>query len=305
MARISMNHRILTWDNREIEYSGDPAIHIPDTVFGFLDEESEGSSVGSFSDNGENEIQDEDNDNEEKGRDIPANDGDKSFWESQNQLLHGILCRTSSIESKIRNITKEAVKEVQQTGNLICVCGRAANDNGCKSCLMKEVCRRLQSAGFNTAICKSKWRSSPDIPSGEHTFLDVIDNSNSKKEVRVIIELSFRAEFEMARASEEYNQLIKRLPEVFVGKIERLSSLIKILCLAAKKCMKDKKMHLGPWRKQKYMQAKWLKVCERTTSSAPLSTEYSSRPARPRASMLTVDLLESMPGLHRTAVEVI
>lgn len=140
---------------------------------------------------------------------------------------------------------------------------------------------------------------------GEHTFLDVIDNSNSKKEVRVIIELSFRAEFEMARASEEYNQLIKRLPEVFVGKIDRLLCLIKILCSAAKKCMKEKKMHMGPWRKQRYMQAKWLKTCERSTSSLPLSTAHSSRPARPRASMLTVDLLENMPGLHRTAVEVI
>ncbi|XP_027105285.1 uncharacterized protein [Coffea arabica] len=302
MARISRNHRILTWDNREIEYSGDPAIHIPDTVFRFLDEESEGSLVGSFSDNGEYEIQDDDN-NEEK--DVPANDRDKSFWESQNQLLQGTLCRTSSVESKIRTVTKEAVKEVQQSGNLICNCGRATNADGCKNCLMKEVCRRLQSAGFNSAICKSKWRSSPDIPSGEHTFLDVIDNSSSKKEARVIIELSFRAEFEMARASEEYNQLIKRLPDVFVGKIERLLSLIKILCSAAKRCMKDKKMHLGPWRKHKYMQAKWLKTCERTTSSAPLSTACSSRPARPRASMLTVDLLESMPGLHLTAVEVI
>ncbi|KAL3522278.1 hypothetical protein ACH5RR_015112 [Cinchona calisaya] len=109
----------------------------------------------------------------------------------------------------------------------------------------------------------------------------------------------------MARASEEYNQLVKRLPEVFVGKIERLLSLIKILGLAAKKCMKEKKMHLAPWKKHRYMQAKWLKTCERTTFSIPLTTTYSSQPARPRASMLTVDLLENMPGLHLTAVEVV
>lgn len=89
-------------------------------------------------------------------------------------MMQGTLCRTSSIESKIRNITKEAVKEVQQTGNAICVCGRAANDNVCKNCLMKEVCRRLQNAGFNSAICKSKWRSSPDIPSGNCKFLKLL-----------------------------------------------------------------------------------------------------------------------------------
>lgn len=152
--------------------------------------------------------------------------------------------------------------------------------------------------------------------SGEHTFIDVVENSNARKgEMRVIIELGFRAEFEMARASEEYNKLINRLPEVFVGKIERLMSLIKILCSAAKKCMKLKKIHMGPWRKQRYMQAKWLKTCQRTAAtSTPLTTNtntntigYSSGPAaRPRASMLTVDLLDkNLPVFNLTAVEVL
>lgn len=108
--------------------------------------------------------------------------------------------------------------------------------------------------------------------SGEHTFLDVVDDASSKKGgVRVIIELNFRAEFEISRASEEYKRLIKKLPEVFVGKVERLHNLIKILCPAAKKCMKENKMHMGPWRKHRYMQAKWLSAaCERTTAQ-PLS----------------------------------
>ena len=79
----------------------------------------------------------------------------------------------------------------------------------------------------------------------------------------MIIELNFRAEFEMARASEEYNGLVSKLPEVYVGKIERLSNIIKVLCMGAKKCMKENKMHMGPWRKHKYMQAKWLGSCHK------------------------------------------
>jgi uncharacterized protein (TIGR01615 family) len=142
---------------------------------------------------------------------------------------------------------------------------------------------------------------------GEHSFLDVIENSSSKKgEVRrIIIELNFRAEFEMARANEDYNQLVRRLPEVFVGKVERLSALIKILCSAAKKCMKEKKMHMGPWRKQRYMHSKWLGACERTTSSPLLPMGCSGRLPKPKASMLTVDLLEKLPNVHCTAVEVV
>ncbi|TKY71708.1 hypothetical protein E2542_SST00440 [Spatholobus suberectus] len=145
---------------------------------------------------------------------------------------------------------------------------------------------------------------------GDHNFLDVIDNTK-KVEVRVIVELNFRGEFEMARGSEDYNRLVRRLPEVFVGKVERLSNLIKILCMAAKRCMKEKKMHMGPWRKHRYMQAKWLGPCERNTSTTSLSMGYSekmpmpvSKP-RPRASMLTVDLLEKLPNMHCTAVEVV
>ena len=144
------------------------------------------------------------------------------------------------------------------------------------------------------------------IISGQHTYLEVMDKSNSKRgEIKVVIELNFRAEFEMARASEEYNRLISILPEVFVGKSERLRPLVKILCSAAKKCMKEKKMHLGPWRKQKYMQAKWLGTCDKS-ASAPLPTGGCSvRPPKPRASMLTYDLLESIPSLRYSAVAVV
>ncbi|KAF5948348.1 hypothetical protein HYC85_014305 [Camellia sinensis] len=137
---------------------------------------------------------------------------------------------------------------------------------------------------------------------GEHSYLEVLDNSNSKKkELRVVIELNFRAEFEMAKANEEYNRLIFRLPKVFVGKPERLQALIKILCSAAKKCMKDKKMHMGPWRKHKYMQAKWFGECERTVPLI-LSGGFSGQLPKPRASMLTFNLIENLPVLKCTAV---
>ncbi|XAR66470.1 hypothetical protein NMG60_11012725 [Bertholletia excelsa] len=302
-GRVPVGRRILMWESYDMGNSGESVAGLDDTVFGFLDHGGEESPDGA-SRWEETERVDEEDGKERKSGNV---EDDKSFWENQEQELHATLCRTSSLETSIRNITKEAVKEAKEAGNF-CVCRKQAN-GGCRNCLMTEICGRLQNAGFNSAICKSKWRNSPDIPSGEHTFLDVVDNSSPKKgEVRVIIELNFRAEFEVARASENYNRLIRRLPEVFVGKVERLQGLIKILCSAAKKCMKGNKMHMGPWRKARYMQAKWLGPCKRTTSApAPLAAAYSTRsaPRRPQASMLTVDLLENFSGLHRTAVEVV
>lgn len=302
MSRVRINSRILTCECPELEFPGESAINLSaGTVFEFLNEECEGSSPVSGTDDVGNEEEDEnenENEIENRGTDVD------NYWEAQHELLQSTICRTSSLESKIRNITKEALKEGREAGK-VCCCGRTS-DNGCLKCQMEEVCRRLQNAGFNSAICKSKWRSSPEIPSGKHTFVDVVDCSNPKKgEIRVIIELNFRAEFEMACANEEYTKLIKRLPEIFVGKIERLLSLLKIVCAAAKKCMKEKKMHMGPWRKHRYMQAKWVRTCERLTASNTSWSGFSARPARPRVSMLTVDLMENFSNLHRPTVAVV
>ncbi|GFS46353.1 sugar phosphate exchanger, putative [Actinidia rufa] len=307
-AKIPMSRRILMCENYEFGHSGGSVMNLSDTVFEFFDESSEGSPE-STSSHGYDENESEDGDKEKEN--TKNVEDDKAFWETQHQILHETLCRSSSLESRIRNATKEAIKEAQMAGNF-CVCRRPVA-GGCRNCLMREICSRLRNAGFNSAICKSKWRSSPDIPSGEHTFLDVLEPSPSKKsEVRVIIELNFRGEFEVARASEEYKQLTKKLPEVLVGKVERLHNLIKILCSAAKKCMKENKMHMGPWRKHRYMQAKWLTATrERVVEPLPLPAVASGwsggrdRAARPRASMLTVDLLENVPNFHMTAVKVV
>lgn len=141
---------------------------------------------------------------------------------------------------------------------------------------------------------------------GEHTYLEVVDNSSSKKgEMRVVIELNFRGEFEMARTSEDYNQLINKLPEVYVGKIERLQALIKILCCASKKCAKDRKIHMAPWRKQKYMQAKWIGTREQKSSASTLQVERLEQPQRQRTSMLTFDLLNNMSGFKNAAIRVV
>ncbi|XP_020237609.1 uncharacterized protein LOC109816868 [Cajanus cajan] len=264
-----------------------------DTVFGFWDSSD---SISNHNDN------DDDNDNDDN---IFIEKNNKTFWEEQDQLLKGILCRTSSRETKVREATKEVVGELK-VSEMVCICQRQVVAKSCRNCFLREICDRLLNLGYNCAICKSKWRSSPQIPSGEHTYLEVTDNSSNTKRgaVKVVIELSFRAEFEMARANEEYNQLVKRLPEVFVGKSERLRALVKIMCSAAKTCMKENKMHIAPWRKHKYMQAKWFGTCVRSTVE-PLPITYSTKQQKPKASLLTFDLLDSIHGLHCAPVEVV
>jgi len=77
------------------------------------------------------------------------------------------IYRTSSLETKIRSATKEAIQEIKSC-EAVCGCNRKMMGaiTTCRNCLMREVSMRLQKAGFNSAICKTKWRTSSDIPSG-------------------------------------------------------------------------------------------------------------------------------------------
>ncbi|KAA3455645.1 Pesticidal crystal cry1Ag [Gossypium australe] len=236
----------------------------------------------------------DDDEDEGKGNDGVGVENDGNYWESQHQLLEATLRRTSSLESRIRNAAKEALNDGRGPGN-VCGCGKSMAES-CRVCVMREVCCRLQNAGFNTAVCSSKWRSAAHIPSGKTCMGAQVFGCHrgiKKGGSRVIIELNLRAQFEIARASDDYNRLVQRLPQIYVGKVERLNNLIKILCLAAKKCMKEKKLHMGPWRKHSYMQVKWLRFCERNTSTEtlPAPVGCSVRSSKPRASLWTVDLL--------------
>ncbi|KAJ8568960.1 hypothetical protein K7X08_032697 [Anisodus acutangulus] len=275
-------------------------------IFGFLDEglefESSKSSLESNISYSNRDIMDE-----EEDENVSNSEENKAFWASQEELLQTTLCRTTSVESRVRKATKEALKELKFT-SIKCSCRNMVSDS-CRKCKQNEISKSLRNAGFNCYICKSKWKSSPEIPSGEYTYMEVVQNASSKNGelMKVIIELNFREEFEMARANEGYNRLVKQLPEVYVGKVERLRNLIKILCCASKKSMKEKKMHMAPWRKHKYMQAKYL-GSPKIKSETNFPVNNLRRLPRPSASMLTFDLLDCLPpptGMHCTAIKVV
>ncbi|CAL4954587.1 unnamed protein product [Urochloa decumbens] len=255
----------------------------------------------------ERERRPENDDDEDSGAGDSAES--KAFWQTQRSQLHEALSKTSPAESRIRADTEAAIKSMRAAAAAASCCsctGRPAAGGECRRCMLRHVAERLRDAGYNSALCTSKWTRSPDIPSGEHSYVDVVVQTRSGKAVRVVVELSFRAEFEVARAGAEYRALVAALPEVFVGRADRLRGVVKAMCAAAKQCMKENNMHMGPWRKHKYMQAKWLGTPERTAAEAaapvvvvPAVTVGSpEKQTKFRASMLTFDF-------GRTAVEVV
>ncbi|CAL9151540.1 unnamed protein product [Musa hybrid cultivar] len=273
----------------------DGRMSLSDTVFSFLEEgergaeASYGSSCGGYGDDGF--------DSGDEGT-SESSAKNEAFWESQKQLLQEALSRTSSTEAKLLQRTKYLVNKMLQADPVDCTCSnRMAKE--CRNCALACIAQQLRELGYDSALCKSKWTRSADIPSGQHSYIDVVmEARNSKKgTIRLVIEPNLRAEFEMARGSREYNSLVSCLPKIFVGKSEKLRGVVKIMCAAAKKCMKENKMHMAPWRKHKYMQSKWFGTPERTGPGASSPAVVSDRQPKLRASMLTFDL-------HCTEVEV-
>lgn len=75
---------------------------------------------------------------------------------------------------------------------------------------------------------------------------------------RLVIDIDFRSQFEVARATSTYKAILQSLPSIFVGKSDRLAQIISIAAEAAKQSLKKKAMYMAPWRKVEYMRAKWL-----------------------------------------------
>lgn len=126
--------------------------------------------------------------------------------------------------------------------------------------LRKIVAEGLFSLGYDASICKSRWDKSSSHPAGEYEFIDVTVEGE-----RLLIDIDFRSEFEIARSTGTYKAILQFLPYIFVGKPDRVHQIVSIVSEAAKQSLKKKGMPLPPWRKAEYMRSKWLSPYTRTT----------------------------------------
>ncbi|XP_031487185.1 uncharacterized protein LOC116255486 [Nymphaea colorata] len=121
----------------------------------------------------------------------------------------------------------------------------------------------LWSLGFNASICTSKWDQTPRYPPGQHEYIDVVideayPRTPAAPENRIIIDVDFRSEFEVARCTRHYAAILRNLPEVFVGRQDRLRRLVTVVSDAAVKSLRREGMHVAPWRRPEYMLRKWF-----------------------------------------------
>ncbi|WOL15264.1 hypothetical protein Cni_G24045 [Canna indica] len=140
----------------------------------------------------------------------------------------------------------------------------------------KTVTDGLRSLGYNAAICKSRWDKNPSFPAGEYEYVDVVIDGGD----RFLLDVDFRSEFEVARASRTYRAVLQQLPQVFVGRPDRLQQIVAVASEAARQSLKKKGLHVPPWRRAEYMKAKWLSPYQRTTAMEEAKEESVSGGAK-------------------------
>lgn len=105
----------------------------------------------------------------------------------------------------------------------------------------------------------------------KYEYIDVMvkgdsDGDDMSKLKRVIIDLDFKSQFELAKQTKGYKDMTEMLPRVFVATEERLRRVVSLVCGEMKKSMKKEGMSRPPWRTSRYMQSKWLPENRRRVS---------------------------------------
>ncbi|CAI0556537.1 unnamed protein product [Linum tenue] len=199
----------------------------------------------------------------------PEEDDDEAidrvmFWESQEALLQEVLERHSSASLKLRQEVGRIIGLAKKTD--FCSCMNSTQE-GCTSCLRNKVVDMLLERGFNATLCTSQWKNTKKFPGGKHEYVELMASTSArKKRIPYVVELEFKAQFEIAKPCGEYRRMVSLLPEYYIGKADYLNAIVRILCEAAKTSMKEQKIHMGPWRKRSFMQMKWSSSSQKTIS---------------------------------------
>ena len=139
---------------------------------------------------------------------------------------------------------------------------------------------------LGAGVCRSSWERSGSSPAGSHEYVDVLLSLGSLSLTsRYIVEVNVAAEFETARPSAEYQELLLALPPVLVARPETFKEVAAVMCAAAAESMRCAGMHVPPWRRARYVQAKWSGKYKR--AAVPVAVAAPTAAPREGASSTT------------------
>ncbi|XP_073003981.1 uncharacterized protein [Typha latifolia] len=146
-----------------------------------------------------------------------------------------------------------------------------------RSSVQKRLMMRLIKDGYDASLCISSWVATMEYPGGDYEYIDIALAEESGILTRLIVDIEFRSQFEVARPTKAYTQLSSILPPIFVGREEKLKKVVSLLCSAAQQSLKERGLHIPPWRRSSYMQSKWLSSCHKACIPGSYSKGVSQK----------------------------
>ncbi|GMN32951.1 hypothetical protein TIFTF001_003882 [Ficus carica] len=183
------------------------------------------------------------------------------YNQTNYSTLQAIVGRSTKAEAEVLERVLNHITRINKNNNII------TSSDGIRNLLVMK----LKMDGYNASLCHTSWVTSLGCPAGDYEYIDINmvlekeeeeeegKNGNSKmKKRRVIVDIEFKSQFEVARPTPAYKHLTDSLPMIFVGTEDKLIQIISILCSAAKQSLIDSGLHVPPWRSTAYMHSKWL-----------------------------------------------
>ncbi|XP_043710728.1 uncharacterized protein LOC122659694 [Telopea speciosissima] len=208
---------------------------------------------------------------EDESSDVQNHNESSDF--NRDSLLHETV-------DAINSLLNPSVDSNQFRICLLSLVSKAVDDFACvrsnMSIFRRKVMTYLRDAGYNAAICKTKWESSGGLTAGNYEFIDVVrsDSSEGEWQQRYIVDVDFSGEFVIARPTANYECLLHVLPNIYVGRPEELKQIVRLVAEAAKRSLKSRELSLPPWRKNRYMQTKWFGPYRRTVNQGPATVFF-------------------------------
>ncbi|GMI67842.1 hypothetical protein like AT4G14620 [Hibiscus trionum] len=155
-----------------------------------------------------------------------------SHLPSQASTLQEILRSGTDVERDVVEIVLKHVrskKGVQRTSGM-----------------KKWLALRLKMDGFNASLCQTCWVTSSGCPAGNYEYIQIVTETENGDTVRLIVDIDFKSQFELARPSPTYKELTDALPSIFVGSEGKLKNIISVVCSAAKQSFREAGLHVPP-----------------------------------------------------------
>lgn len=148
---------------------------------------------------------------------------------------------------------------------------------GARPAFRRAVASRLSEAGYDAAVCRTRWRAACDVAAGNYEYIDVVvtavtaagagaaKSAAHGAERRYIVDVGFAAEFAVARPTVGYDELVlSALPAILVAPPTVAREAVTLAAKAARRSIKSQGLAVPPWRKKRFVAAKWLGPYRRT-----------------------------------------